>query len=151
MGAVQLKSSTLSQLSSQILNSSICHQFKMMRLLTPPPPPPRKLKPRRQRKPQPRLRLRLLLRKRKKRRQQKNKVFIPNLVINVNTYQQIQSKRWCFYRIFNLLNNTILLKEKYLLLNMKKTSHTSSDRIPSSLRSSIMINSLALLDKYKIY
>merc|ERR1712110_1070964 len=26
--------------------------------------------------------------------------------------QQIQSKRWCFYRIFNLLNNTILLKEK---------------------------------------
>merc|ERR1712110_933004 len=149
MGAVQLKSSTLSQLSSQILNSSICHQFKMMRLLMPPPPPPRKLKPRRQRKLQ--QRLRLLLKKRKKRKQQKNKVFIPNLVINVNTYQQIQSKRWCFYRIFNLLNNTILLKEKYLLLDMKKTSHTSSDRIPSSLRSSIMINSLALLDKYKIY
>merc|ERR1711935_1053034 len=82
MGAVQLKSSTLSQLSAKsILNSSICHQFKMMRLLMPPPPPPRKLKPRRQRKLQPRL----LLKKRKKRRQQKNKVFIPNLVINVNT------------------------------------------------------------------
>merc|ERR1711971_1439819 len=48
--------------------------------------------------------------------------------------QQIVSKRWCFYRIFNLLNNTI---------------HTSSDRIPS-LRSSIMVNSLALLDKYII-
>merc|ERR1712142_87619 len=111
---------TLSQLSSQILNSSICHQFKMMRLLTPPPPPPRKLKPRRQRKLQQRLlQLNLrpqqrprLLKKRKKRRQQKNKVFIPNCHQRQYINQQIESKRWCFYRIFNLLNNTILLKEK---------------------------------------
>merc|ERR1712079_491137 len=64
---------------------------------------------------------------------------IPNLVINIFNYinQQIKSKRWCFYSVLIKNSPTEIKKRKFFIyfLIMKKPCHTSSDKIPS-LRSS---------------
>merc|ERR1712026_622131 len=115
MGAVQLKSSTLSQLSSQI-SKSTCPQNPKMKLLMPPLLKPRKLKLRKQYRlvrplqPNPRPQKERLLKKRKKKKQPANK--LSQILSSTSLITQINKSNPKDGVFTQYSSKTVLLKEK---------------------------------------